>query len=60
MNDEERKEELLRFAKAFGDAAGVLVLAFVGVATAVRECTDAMERFAATQEKEAPGDADSA
>lgn len=57
MNDDERKEMLTRFAKAIGDAAGVIALAFVGIGAAVQECTEALERLNAAT-KEGPDDAD--
>lgn len=45
MTEDEQREALLAFAKSFGDAAGAMALAFVGIATAMRECGDAVERL---------------
>lgn len=41
----------MKFAKSVGDAAGVVALAFVGIATAVKECTEALEKFASATKK---------
>jgi hypothetical protein len=57
VNDEERKETLTRFAKAIGDAASVIALAFVGIGAAVQECTEALERLNKAA-REAGDDAD--
>lgn len=58
MNEDEQKEALLRFARTVGDAAGGVTLAFVALATGLRECTRAFERY--VEQWNEPDDTDSA
>ena len=51
MNEDEQRDALMRLAKSFGDAAGAMVLAFVAIATGVRECSEALDRFGAAADK---------
>lgn len=62
MNEDEQRDALMRLAKSFGDAAGGMVLAFVAIASGIRECSQALDRFAeaADAAKRKPDDADRA
>ena len=60
MNEDEQREALMRFAKSIGDAASGAALAFVAIATAVRECAEAFEHFAVAAEKQTSDDTDRA